>query len=285
LVLHPAIVSHIRLLMKATNTETTMAGAKSIPKTKRDPHLSKDDKWRSFPKVPNLLQYVTSGTYYARTKVVGKLVRLSLETTVFSTARLRLPDKLKELRKPKAEVGTFADGRIKYEAATRNGYTSCKNRLVKLAPLSVAYRLRCLERLHRSLVEFIQSTITSMKEYILKPIMTPQTVSLTTSFDKPATIKIIPPRQPLPTAVTDPGECPAIVGFKSSDESRIVHGRGLELLADKVAPSIRIGRGCLQVGLARCFTGTRADIGKGALVFGFPLESAARCLAASVRQV
>ena len=45
-----------------------------------------------------------------------------------------------------------------------------------------------------------------MKEYILKPIMTPQTVSLSTSFDKPATIKIIPPRQPLPTAVIDPGK-------------------------------------------------------------------------------
>jgi hypothetical protein len=36
--------------------------------------------------------------------VLGKPVRLSLETTVFSTPRLRLPDKLKELRKPKAEV-------------------------------------------------------------------------------------------------------------------------------------------------------------------------------------
>lgn len=45
-----------------------------------------------------------------------------------------------------------------------------------------------------------------MKEYILKPIMTPQTVSLSTSFDKPATIKIIPPRQPLPTAVIDPAK-------------------------------------------------------------------------------
>jgi len=141
--------------MKSTITETTTAGAKSIPKTKRDRHLSKDGMWRSFPKVPNLLQYVTSGTYYARTKVSGKPVRLSLETTVFSTARLRLPDKLKELRKPKAEVGTFADGRIKYEAETRNGYTSRKNRLVKLAPLSVSYRLRCLECLRRSLAECV----------------------------------------------------------------------------------------------------------------------------------
>ncbi len=45
-----------------------------------------------------------------------------------------------------------------------------------------------------------------MKTYILKPITTPQTVSLTTSFDKPATIKIVPPRQPLPTPVIDPGK-------------------------------------------------------------------------------
>ena len=117
--------------------------------------MSADGKWRSFPKVPNLLQYVVAGTYYARCKVNGKPVRASLETDVFTTAKVRLPDKLKELRKPKAHVGTFADGRIKYETETSNGYTSRKNRLVKLAPLSVAYRLRCLECLRRSLVECI----------------------------------------------------------------------------------------------------------------------------------
>jgi hypothetical protein len=64
-----------------------------------------------------------------------------LETDVFTTAQLRLPDKIKELRKPKAETGTFADGRLKYEAETHNGYTSKKKRLVRLAPLSIAYRL------------------------------------------------------------------------------------------------------------------------------------------------
>lgn len=45
-----------------------------------------------------------------------------------------------------------------------------------------------------------------MKEYILKPIMTPPTLRLTPDFDKPAVLKIIPPRQPLPTAVIDPGK-------------------------------------------------------------------------------
>ena len=45
-----------------------------------------------------------------------------------------------------------------------------------------------------------------MKEYILKPIMTPPTLSLTPTSDKPAVVKIIPPRQPLPTAVIDPAK-------------------------------------------------------------------------------
>ena len=45
-----------------------------------------------------------------------------------------------------------------------------------------------------------------MKEYILKPITTPATVTLTPNPDKPAVAKIIPPRQPLPTAVIDPGK-------------------------------------------------------------------------------
>jgi hypothetical protein len=31
--------------------------------------LSKDGKWRSFSRVPHLLQYASSGTYFARIKV------------------------------------------------------------------------------------------------------------------------------------------------------------------------------------------------------------------------
>lgn len=43
-----------------------------------------------------------------------------------------------------------------------------------------------------------------MKEYILKPIMTPATLNRTSTLDKPAVGRILPPRQPLPTAVIDP---------------------------------------------------------------------------------
>src|ERR1019366_6918459 len=45
-----------------------------------------------------------------------------------------------------------------------------------------------------------------MKTYILKPITTPPTVAMTPLPDKPAMPKIIPPRQPLPTAVVDPSK-------------------------------------------------------------------------------
>src|ERR1700722_14393277 len=122
--------------------ETTSAGGENIRATKRDSHVSTDGKWRSFPKVPNLLQYVIAGTYYARCKVNGKPVRSSLETDVFSVAKVRLPDKLKELRKPKAVVGTFTDGRVQFEQQTKCDHT--------LAELSKVYRLRCIERLLHS---------------------------------------------------------------------------------------------------------------------------------------
>ena len=122
-----------------TDITDTIPGAKSVFKSKRNDNVSTDGKWRSFPKVPNLLQYVVAGTYYARCKVKGKPVRVSLDTDVFTTAKLLLPDKLKILRKPKVVVGTFADGRLKYEQQTNSDHT--------LAELSKAYRLRCVASL------------------------------------------------------------------------------------------------------------------------------------------
>ena len=54
---------------------------------KRAARISKDGKWRSFHKFPNLLQYINTQTYYARIKVSGKLIRQSLNTDVWSTTR------------------------------------------------------------------------------------------------------------------------------------------------------------------------------------------------------
>lgn len=75
----------------STDTESTPGG-----RTKRTAdRQSKDGKWRSFSRVPHLLQYVSSGTYFARIKIRGKIIRESLETDVWSTAQLRLVDFLK----------------------------------------------------------------------------------------------------------------------------------------------------------------------------------------------
>jgi len=60
--MYPSVEYRMLNLMKAAN-EAKTAGVNSIQKAKRNPHLPKDGKWRSFPKVPNLLQYVISGTY------------------------------------------------------------------------------------------------------------------------------------------------------------------------------------------------------------------------------
>ena len=118
-----------------TNSNDTQTAAATS--SRKLTATSKDGKWKSFRAHAGLMQYLPSGVFFARAKVNGIVKRASLETDVFTTAKTKLPDKLKEFRKPKAEVGTFADGRLKYEAETQNVYT--------LAPLSKTYRLRCVE--------------------------------------------------------------------------------------------------------------------------------------------
>ena len=74
---------------------------------KNNSRLSKNGNWRSFPKIPNLLQYVTSGTYFARVKIKGKIIRQSLETDVWTTAKLKLLDFLKEQQNHKRDHKQF----------------------------------------------------------------------------------------------------------------------------------------------------------------------------------
>jgi hypothetical protein len=49
-------------------------------------------------KTQHLIRYVPKGTYYARFKAGGKLIRKSLRTDVYSVAKLRLPDLIGENR-------------------------------------------------------------------------------------------------------------------------------------------------------------------------------------------
>jgi hypothetical protein len=111
---------------------------------KREEHLSKDGKWRSFPKVPGLLQYVNNGNYYGRIKVDGKLIRESLGTSVWTTAKLRLVDFLKENNESRHQVKA---------PLFKEAVELFKNELAHdatMKPRSKEYRLDCITKLQRT---------------------------------------------------------------------------------------------------------------------------------------
>jgi integrase len=60
----------------------------------------------------NLIRYVPSGTYYARLRVNGKLIRRSLKTDVLSVAKLRLSDFEKAERKGAENRDSVSAGRM-----------------------------------------------------------------------------------------------------------------------------------------------------------------------------
>jgi integrase len=135
--LHTAIVYRsIRFVQSAVE---------SRPPGKREDRLSKDGRWRSFPRVPCLLQFVNSGSYFARTKIKGKLIRQSLGTTVWSTARLRLVDFLKEKRE---ETSTSSPAPRFTEAL--EAYLRKLDQNTRIKPQSKQYRRWCVRRIELS---------------------------------------------------------------------------------------------------------------------------------------
>ena len=106
--------------------------------------MSTNGKWRSFPKVPHLLQYVISGNYFGKVKVNGKTIRKSLETSVWTTAQLRLNDFLKEHRenRNKVDAPTFKDAVELFKAELASDST--------IKASSKGYRLGCLLKLERT---------------------------------------------------------------------------------------------------------------------------------------
>ena len=88
------------------------------PKSIQDARLSKDGQWRLFPIEGNLLQYVGTGIFYGRVKAAGKTIRRKLYTNVYTTAKLRLLDFLKDQKTEPAgdrvEIPTFKEARDLY---------------------------------------------------------------------------------------------------------------------------------------------------------------------------
>jgi hypothetical protein len=67
--------------------------------------------WQKSP-TPNLIRYAPSGTYYARVKVRGKLIRQSLGTDVYSVAVLRPGDFLQQERARAEGTKSIEAGRM-----------------------------------------------------------------------------------------------------------------------------------------------------------------------------
>jgi len=110
----------------------------------RDEHLSKDGKWRSFPKVPNLLQYVSNANYYGRIKIGRKTIRESLETAVWTTAKLKLIDFLKRQKENQNLVDP-----PKFSAVVET-FKRELDRETNLKRRSREYRHRCLNKIQRT---------------------------------------------------------------------------------------------------------------------------------------
>jgi len=137
------------------------------PNRKQEENLSSDGKWRSFPKVPNLLQYVSNGNYYGRIKVGGKTIRESLETSVWTKARVRLVEFQKKHNEARHNINAplFKDAVELFKTELASDST--------MKPRSKGYRLDCLNKLQRTWPELWELrlneiTVQACKDWALK---------------------------------------------------------------------------------------------------------------------
>ena len=99
--------------------------------------------------VQNLVRYRPAGTYFARFRVNGKRVWKSLETTVFSVAKQRLPETMREHRAKLESVTAVAIGKMTVGDAVQV-YLEKVRANVSLKPRSKDYRETMIDFIDRS---------------------------------------------------------------------------------------------------------------------------------------
>ena len=120
----------------------------------------------------NLVKDGKTGTYYARVKIKGLTKYRSLETTVATTAKLRLQDKLKDIRESYPAEG--ATGPLEISATFSHAaalYTSEVNADPRLEDASKDARLRPLATLRRTWPEIFDSEIRKITPVSIKNYM------------------------------------------------------------------------------------------------------------------
>ena len=93
-----------------------------------------------------MLQYVSSGVYFARIKIRGKIFRQSLETDVWSDAQLRLVDFLKEKQ-------TVQDADDEHKVAFSTATELYRKRVetdLSMKRRSKGYRSQCIQKIESS---------------------------------------------------------------------------------------------------------------------------------------
>lgn len=120
----------------------------SRPRKAPQPAEADDGPWQKSA-TPNLYRYRPSGTYFARAKVGGKLIRQSLKTSTYSVAVLRLSDVLKAKRVVQEVQESTAGGAMTFEQAATLFLAEVDSD-PSIKPATRTYRRRCLKALQKS---------------------------------------------------------------------------------------------------------------------------------------
>jgi integrase len=107
-----------------------------------------NSRWET-TSVPNLVRYRPSETYFARFKVGGKIVWKTLDTTVFSVAKQRLPDLVRDYRSRVESNRAFASGKMTVGDAVQV-YLEKVDASVSIKPRTKQYRHMLIDFIRRS---------------------------------------------------------------------------------------------------------------------------------------
>jgi len=102
----------------------------------------KDSPWEA-SSVANLVRWKASKVYFARLKVNGKLIRKSLQTKLFSVAKNRLADLVKDERNRAEEGERMVNGKMVFSDASRI-YLQRLDADPGIKPRTKVYRRECI---------------------------------------------------------------------------------------------------------------------------------------------
>jgi integrase len=109
---------------------------------------AKPSQWQR-TQYSNLIRYIPSGTYFARARVGGKLIRKSLNTDVLSVAKLRVADFVKEEREAAASSDSGSRGLMTFGDCV-NLFLEQTEASTLLKPKSKKYRTDAVDSIRKS---------------------------------------------------------------------------------------------------------------------------------------